>query len=228
MLKVNCSQRLTQPSQSSQRVCSPLPASSSGRWWGHSLFHFGEGKWGCLEDTLKSLVHKSTQALNNVCTLMPLLWCGFEMLIWRFPYCCLPPVGGVGVNCNAWGWTLVRVHWGLGQGQRRPPDRLFFVNDLSFQAPSCGGASSWLVKECKKRNPGMQVPLLMLLFGVAHILLRLWRSYSCWGVCVGLLLIHRSSFTFWETWGWASNWHQAFFVNECGAQHPAGLSLRCL
>lgn len=63
----------------------------------------------------------------------------------------------------------------------------------------------------KRGDPGMQVPLLLLLFGVAHTLFPLWRSYSCRGVCVGLPLIHRSSFTFWETWGWTSNWHQAFF-----------------
>lgn len=72
----------------------------------------------------------------------------------------------------------------------------------------------------KRGDPDMQVPLLLLLFGVAHTLFPLWRSYSCRGVCVGLPLIHRSSFTFWETWGWTSNWHQAFFVNECRTQDP--------
>lgn len=97
-----------------------------------------------------------------------------------------------------------------GQGQQWTPWQALIVNDPSFQAPSCGSASSWLVKKCKKRIPGMQLPVLLLLFGVAHTPFPLWRSYGCRGVCVGLPLIHRSSFTFWETWGWATNWHKAF------------------
>ena len=52
--------------------------------------------------------------------------------------------------------------------------------------------------------------------------------YSSCGVCVGLPPIHRSSFTFWETWGWVSNWHQAFSVSEYPAQHPTDLALCCL
>lgn len=87
-----------------------------------------------------------------------------------------PGVGGVGVNCNVWGWTLVRTHW--GRGQRRPPllpppRQAVFVNDPSFQAPSCGGASSWLVKEYKKRNPGMQfsaIPLVDVVWRRPHTL----------------------------------------------------------
>lgn len=150
------------------------------------------------------------------------------MLIWRFPYCCLLPVGGVGVNCNVWGWTLIHIHWGRAGASGDPPTGRFCQRPI-LSSPLLWQCLLLIGKGVKKRNPGMQFPLLLLLlFGVAHTLFPLWRSYSCRGVCVGLPLIHRSSFTFWETWGWASNWHQAFFVNECGAQHPAGLSLRCL
>lgn len=72
----------------------------------------------------------------------------------------------------------------------------------------------------------MQFPLLLLcLFDVAHTLFPLWRSYSCRGVCVGLPLFHRSPFTFWETCGWASNWHQPFF--SMNAVHSILLAFLC-
>lgn len=158
---------------------------------------------------------------------MPLQRSGFEMLIWRFPSCCRLPDGGVGVNCNVWGWTLVHIYWGQARASGDPPTGCFCERPILSGPPSCRGASSLLAKEWK-RELWRAIPLLLLLFGVAHTLFPLWRSYSCGGVCVGLPLIHRSSFTLWETWGWASHWHQAFFVNECPAQHPAGLSLRCL
>lgn len=107
---------------------------------------------------------------------------------------------------------IVHIHWGRAGPGLTPQQAVFLSTTYPFRPPSCGnGASSWLVKERKKRNPGMQLPLLLLLFGFAHTLFPLWRSYSCRGVCVGLPLIHRSSFTFWETWGWASNWHRTFF-----------------
>ena len=103
----------------------PAPTSSSGQWWGHTPLYFCQRKWGCLEDTLKSWAHKSTQACYNACTLMLLLWRGFEMLIWRFPHCCLLPVGGVGVNCNVWGWTLIHIHWGRAGAGGDPPTGRF-------------------------------------------------------------------------------------------------------
>lgn len=152
------------------------------------------------------------------------------MLIWRFPYCCLLPVGGVGVNCNVWGWTLILIHWGR-TGPVVTPRQACLCQRPIILGPLLRQCLLLIGEGVKKRNPGNQFPLLLLLlllFGVAHTLFPLWRSYSCRGVCVGLPLIHRSSFTFWETRGWVSNWHQAFFFNECSAQHPAGLSLCCL
>lgn len=107
-------------------------------------------------------------------------------------------------------WSTVGVNCGQGQQwppPSPPPRQAIFVNDPSFVAPSCDGASSWLVKEYKKGTlacNSLRFHLLLLLFGVAHTLFPLWRSYGCMGVCVGLPLIHRSSFTFWETWGWVS------------------------
>lgn len=58
-----------------------------------------------------------------------------------------------------------------------------------------------------------------------HTLTRL-GSYSYRGVCVGLPLIHRSSFIFWEIWGWASNWLQAFF-SPMNVMHSILLAFLC-
>lgn len=74
-------------------------------------------------------------------------------------------------SIEAWPWPAVT------------PWQAVFVNDPSFQTPSCGGASSWLVKEWKRGNPVMQFALLLLLFGVAHTLFTLWRSYSRRRLC---------------------------------------------
>lgn len=133
-----------------------LPTSSLGQWWGHILFHFCKGKLGYLEDMLKSWDQKSTQAYYNARTLMLLWWCGFEMLIWRFPYCCLLPVGGVGVNCNVWAWTLIHIYWDWPWTSGDPPhthtppsNRSFLSTTHPFKPPSCGSASSWLQKSEK-------------------------------------------------------------------------------
>lgn len=153
------------------------------------------------------------------------------MLIWRFPYCCLLRVGGVGVNCNVWGWTLVRTHWGRGPAVTSPPPRqAVFVNDPSFQAPSCGGASSWLVKEYKKRNPGMQfpaIPLVDVVWRRPHTLPSvkvLWlQGCLCRCASYSQEFIHILG-----DLGESPRPFKKIFINECRAQHPAGLSLCCL
>lgn len=96
-----------------------------------------------------------------------------------------------------------------GQGSSYPIRFCFCLWPILSSTPVMVPPLHWWGRE--KGDPGLQSPCCCSVSpthsspceGPAGL-----SSHS--GVCVGLPPIHRTPFTFWETWGWVSNWQQAF------------------
>lgn len=164
-----------------------------------------------------------------------LLWCFCGGAFWNadfyFSLCCLLHVGGVG-RC----WLLCE-EMDSHPHQLRPCQGsfypLWFCLWLIFSRPP---PSSLVVPPLhwwgsERGDPGMHSPCCCCCcVSPTH-------SSPCEGpaglsshrgVCIGLPPIHRSSFTFWETWGWVSNWHQAFLSMNAPHRIPqASLCAAC-